>query len=131
MGRLTCTPSTMVVMTRLRYTETQMNLTKKIAIVTGGSSGIGRAIAESLISAGSHVTITGRDQAKLEAAAAEIGAQAVRADVSNEQDVKRTYLTVLESSAISTFWLTMLASASLSRWLIWTWQASSESLLRM
>ena len=45
-----------------------MNLTNKVAIVTGGSSGLGRAIAESLILAGSHVTITGRDQAKLEAA---------------------------------------------------------------
>ena len=49
-----------------------MNLTDKIALVTGGSAGIGRAIAESLIGAGAKVAITGRDQAKLDATVNEL-----------------------------------------------------------
>ena len=74
-----------------------MNLTDKIALVTGGSSGIGRAIAESLIAAGAKVAITGRNQTKLEDAAKAIGAHAIQADVSKEPDVERTYKEVLDT----------------------------------
>ena len=74
-----------------------MNLTDKITLVTGGSSGIGRAVAESLIGTGAKVAITGRDQAKLKDAATDIGAHAIQADVSKEEDVLRTYKEVLDT----------------------------------
>ena len=74
-----------------------MNLTDKITLVTGGSSGIGRAVAESLIGAGAKVAITGRDRAKLEDAATAIGGHAIQADVSKEEDVVRTYKEVLDT----------------------------------
>jgi 3-oxoacyl-[acyl-carrier protein] reductase len=68
-----------------------MNLNHATALVTGGSSGIGRAIARALTGAGARVAITGRDQDKLSAAAAALGAHAICADVANEADVVRTY----------------------------------------
>ena len=68
-----------------------MNLAKATALVTGGSSGIGLAIAKSLIEAGSRVAITGRNQKRLTDAAKLIGAHPIKADVSSEDDVKRTY----------------------------------------
>ena len=74
-----------------------MNLTDKIALVTGGSVGIGRAVAESLIAAGAKVAITGRDRAKLEQTAKAIGAHAIQGDVSKEADVERTYREVLDA----------------------------------
>jgi 3-oxoacyl-[acyl-carrier protein] reductase len=74
-----------------------MNLTDKIALVTGGSVGIGRAVAESLIGAGVKVAITGRDRAKLEQTATAIGAHAIQGDVSKEADVERTYREVLDA----------------------------------
>ena len=74
-----------------------MNLTDKVALVTGGNSGIGKAIAESLVGAGAKVAITGRDLTKLDNTAAAIGAHAIQADVSNEQDVERTYKDVLDA----------------------------------
>src|SRR5579864_8358465 len=72
-----------------------MDLKNATALITGGSSGIGRAVAQSLTNAGARVAITGRDQRKLEPAARSLGALAVRADVSNEADVERTYREVL------------------------------------
>jgi 3-oxoacyl-[acyl-carrier protein] reductase len=60
-------------------------------LVTGGSAGIGRAIAASLAGAGARVAITGRDERKLAAAAADLGAHPIRADVADERDVIRTY----------------------------------------
>ena len=74
-----------------------MNLTDKIALVTGGSVGIGRAVAESLIGAGAKVAITGRDRVKLEQTATAIGAHAIQGDVSKEADVERTYREVLDA----------------------------------
>jgi 3-oxoacyl-[acyl-carrier protein] reductase len=68
-----------------------MNLTNATALVTGGSSGIGLAIAKALIDAGSRVAITGRNQSRLAEAARTIGAHPIRADVSSEDDVSRTY----------------------------------------
>ncbi len=52
----------------------------KVAIVTGGSSGIGLAVAGRLVGAGYDVVLTARTAGKLEAAAATIGARPVAAD---------------------------------------------------
>jgi 3-oxoacyl-[acyl-carrier protein] reductase len=68
-----------------------MNLNGATALVTGGSAGIGRAIAASLLGAGARVAITGRDERRLTAAAASLGAHPIRADVASEADVIRTY----------------------------------------
>jgi 3-oxoacyl-[acyl-carrier protein] reductase len=74
-----------------------MDLNKAIALVTGGSAGIGRAIAEMLTAAGARVAITGRDKEQLAEAARAIGAHAIRADVSVESDVQRTYREVIDT----------------------------------
>jgi 3-oxoacyl-[acyl-carrier protein] reductase len=72
-----------------------MDLSNKVALVTGGSSGIGRAIAKSLIDGGARVAITGRDEKKLADAAKALGAHAIQADASREEDVLRTYQEVM------------------------------------
>ena len=59
------------------------------ALVTGGSSGIGLAIARMLRDEGFELTLASRTAAKIEAAAAEIQAFAVTADVSKEEDCIR------------------------------------------
>jgi NAD(P)-dependent dehydrogenase (short-subunit alcohol dehydrogenase family) len=53
----------------------------KVAVVTGGSTGIGLAMAKRFVSEGAHVYITGRRQAELDAAAAAIGGGAIAARV--------------------------------------------------
>jgi len=68
-----------------------MNLTGATALVTGGSAGIGLAIAKTLTEAGAKVAVTGRDDKKLAAAAKAIGVHPIRADVARESDVLRTY----------------------------------------
>jgi 3-oxoacyl-[acyl-carrier protein] reductase len=68
-----------------------MNLKDATALVTGGSNGIGLAVARTLAEAGAKVAITGRDDKRLAAAAKMIGAHPIRADVSKEADVLRTY----------------------------------------
>ncbi len=59
------------------------------ALVTGGSSGIGLAIARMLRDEGFDLTLASRTTAKVEAAAVEIGAHAVTADMSKEEDCIR------------------------------------------
>jgi len=65
----------------------------KVAVVTGGSSGIGLAAAKRFADEGARVVVFGRRQAELEKAVATIGAAAsfVRGDVSNPDDVARLY----------------------------------------
>lgn len=67
-----------------------MDISGAKALVTGGSEGIGRGIAEALIAKGADVVITGRDEAKLAAAAGEIGAGHIAGDVGDEDDAVRT-----------------------------------------
>jgi 3-oxoacyl-[acyl-carrier protein] reductase len=74
-----------------------MNLKNATALITGGSSGIGFAIAKSLIEAGARVAITGRDEKKLYKAAETLNAVPIRADVGSEADVLRTYREVLQA----------------------------------
>ena len=67
-----------------------MELKEATALITGGSEGIGKGIAAALKREGAEVIITGRDQKKLEAAAAELDVGLIHGDVSNEEDVVRT-----------------------------------------
>ena len=68
----------------------------KVAVITGGSSGIGLATAQRFADEGAHVFITGRRQAELEGAVRQIGKHAtgVQGDVSNLADLDRLYATV-------------------------------------
>src|ERR1700686_2993741 len=70
----------------------------KIAVVTGGTSGIGLATARRFAAEGAKVVVTGRRQAELDAAVKEIGGDAVgvRGDVANLADLDRLYATVKE-----------------------------------
>src|SRR5438270_646351 len=61
----------------------------KAALVTGGSSGIGLAIARLLREEGFALTLASRTPEKVEAAASELEALAVAADVSAEDDCRR------------------------------------------
>ena len=63
-----------------------MNLAGKKAIVTGGSGGYGKGIAAAFKQAGAEVWITGRNERKLQAAAAELGVHAVLADITSGKD---------------------------------------------
>ena len=71
-------------------------LNGKVAIITGGSSGIGLATAQKFVAEGAHVFITGRRQSELEKAKALIGRNvtAVQGDVANLSDLDRLYETV-------------------------------------
>jgi len=66
-----------------------MKLGHAKVIVTGGSDGYGRGIAQILAKAGAEVWITGRNEEKLDAAAKELGVHAVRAEVSSGADWDR------------------------------------------
>jgi NAD(P)-dependent dehydrogenase (short-subunit alcohol dehydrogenase family) len=68
----------------------------KIAVITGGNSGIGLATAQRLANEGAYVFITGRRQSELDAAVKLIGKNvtAVQGDVSNLADLDRLYAAV-------------------------------------
>lgn len=64
-----------------------MNTTNNTVLVTGGSAGIGLAIARSLSEAGNHIIITGRNAARLEQARSQLGnATAIVCDVTRGED---------------------------------------------
>jgi NAD(P)-dependent dehydrogenase (short-subunit alcohol dehydrogenase family) len=68
----------------------------KVAVITGGNSGIGLAIAQRFVEEGADVFITGRRQSELDAAVKQIGKNVtgVQGDVSNLADLDRLYATV-------------------------------------
>ncbi len=68
----------------------------KIALVTGGNSGIGLATAKQFVAEGAYVYITGRRQAELDTAVEAIGKNvtAVQSDVSNLADLDRLFATI-------------------------------------
>lgn len=75
-------------------------LEAKVALVTGGSSGIGLATAKRFASEGARVFITGRRKPELDAAVAEIGGDTVgvQGDVANLADLDRLYATIREKA---------------------------------
>ncbi len=63
----------------------------KLAVITGGGSGIGAATARVFADAGATVVVAGRRIAPLEAVANEIGGHAIACDVSDHDDVKKMF----------------------------------------
>jgi NAD(P)-dependent dehydrogenase (short-subunit alcohol dehydrogenase family) len=71
----------------------------KTAVVTGGGTkGIGRAAVARMVSEGAHVFITGRRQAELDDAVAELGSNvtAIAGDITKMEDLDRLYAVVAE-----------------------------------
>ena len=69
----------------------------KVAVITGGNSGMGLATAQRFVDEGAYVFITGRRQRELDAAVKQIGknnVSGVQGDVSNRADLDRLYDTV-------------------------------------
>jgi 3-oxoacyl-[acyl-carrier protein] reductase len=80
------------------------SLENKTAIITGSSSGIGKATARLFLARGARVAINGRDSAKLDMAARELGVEmdsgrllAIPGDMSRRDDVERLFKHVLET----------------------------------
>ena len=73
-----------------------LRLEGKTATVTGGSSGIGLAIARRFVQEGAHVFITGRREAQLAEAVARIGGriEAISGDLTNARDLARLFETI-------------------------------------
>jgi NAD(P)-dependent dehydrogenase (short-subunit alcohol dehydrogenase family) len=71
-------------------------LSGKVALVTGGSSGIGLATTKRFAAEGAYVFITGRRQTELDAAVNAIGknVMGIQSDVSNLADLDRLYATI-------------------------------------
>ena len=76
-----------------------MNLKGKVALVTGGGSGIGTAVAERFVADGARICITGRRKEMLEKVAKSLPSGSVvicQGDVSKEEDVKRMVETTVK-----------------------------------
>ena len=65
-----------------------MQMTDKVCVVTGAAAGIGRALAERFVAEGAAAVVASDIAPGLEASASEIGAHAIRADVSSEESIK-------------------------------------------
>lgn len=68
----------------------------KIAVITGGNSGIGLATAKRFVTEGAYVFITGRRQKQLDLAVSDIGknVMGIQSDVSNLADIDKIYTTI-------------------------------------
>lgn len=81
---------------------TTHTFTGKVAVMTGGSSGIGFAAAQQLVAAGAYIFSTGRRQDALEAAVTQLGhnVTAVQGDIANLDDLDRLYRTVAADKGV-------------------------------
>jgi len=80
----------------------QANLTGKVALVTGGGRGIGRATARALGAAGAHVVVAARTQSEIDAVAREVtgaggAASACAVDIADTESVRGLFATVRET----------------------------------
>jgi len=90
-------------------------LAGKVAVITGGSSGIGIADAKKFIEEGAYVLITGRRETELAKAKIELGKNVttVRGDVANLADLDRLYETIkMEKGTLDV----VVANAVSSNW---------------
>jgi len=78
-------------------THDPARLDGKVAIITGGGSGIGEATAHVFANAGAQVVVTGRRRTPLEAVATAIGGSAIPCDVSDQASVRAMFAQVVDA----------------------------------
>lgn len=110
-------------------------MSKKVAVVTGGSSGIGEATARALAADGWHVIVAARRKEKLEATAKEIGGQAIELDVTDEKSIADfaaaiTDCHLLVNNAGGAKGLDPIAEASIEDWQ-WMYDTNVLGTLRV
>jgi len=74
-----------------------LDFTGKVVLITGGTRGIGRAIAEAFKRHGATVYITGTDEGRTKAAADEIGVKGVKMNVRDRDEVKGRVTEIVEA----------------------------------
>ncbi len=74
-----------------------MNFKGKVVLVTGGTRGIGRAIAEAFKSAGATVYITGTSEERTKQVAEELNVKGLKMDVTNKEEVKKGVEEILKA----------------------------------
>ncbi|GAA4641319.1 SDR family NAD(P)-dependent oxidoreductase [Gordonia humi] len=108
---------------------------RKVAVVTGASSGIGEAAARALARDGYHVVVGARRTDRIEALAAEIGGRAQRLDVTDDQSVEAFIASldrvdVLINNAGGAKGVASVADADLDDWR-WMWETNVLGTLRV
>ncbi|MEE2854335.1 MAG: SDR family oxidoreductase [Actinomycetota bacterium] len=108
---------------------------KRVAVITGASSGIGAATARNLAAQGFHVVAVARRADRIEALASEIGGTAVVADVTQEAAIetlasKLDRVDVLVNNAGGARGLAPVADADLEHWQ-WMWETNVIGTLRV
>jgi NAD(P)-dependent dehydrogenase (short-subunit alcohol dehydrogenase family) len=73
-----------------------VRLANKVALITGGGTGIGAAVAERFAAEGANVVLLGRRQEPLDAIAGEIGGRAVAGDASSMDDMRKAVSVAVE-----------------------------------
>lgn len=111
------------------------NKRKKVALVTGGSSGIGEATARALAADGWHVIVAARRLDRLEKIAQEIGGEARELDVTNQESVDKLaksleHVDLLVNNAGGAKGLDPIAEANVEDW-EWMYNTNVLGTLRV
>ena len=85
-----------------------MELKNVVIVITGGSKGLGKALAKQLVQQGAIVTLSGRDATNLEKTVRDIGVEGVSADVTNEVLMSKLAHEVMQNHGHIDVWIQKL-----------------------